>query len=136
MTSVSSVVSFWSWLFGQIRWQSSLALRRRPLKGWRDGDGGKSGTSIFRCSGFQDNFASFNEVRRTFPPRPIRSEDEHRRTISVVNGLLDRSSLNQDEEDYLDFLALLIADYEDSSYEHPEFTAVDRLRHLMEAVAR
>ena len=42
------------------------------------------------------------------------------------------ASLTADEEDYLDVLGLLIADYEDSVYEHAEFTPVERLRHLME----
>ena len=69
---------------------------------------------------------------RAFPPRPIRGDDEHRRAIEVVNSLLDRPALSRDEEDYLDVLGLLIADYEDSIYEHPGFTPVERLRHLME----
>jgi len=72
---------------------------------------------------------------RAFPPRPIRSDDEHRRAVDVVNGLLDRPALIPDEADYLDVLGLLIADYEDSIYEHPEFTPVERLRHLMEEQA-
>jgi HTH-type transcriptional regulator/antitoxin HigA len=69
---------------------------------------------------------------RDFPPRPIRDDDEHRRATAVLNRLLDRPSLSPDEEDYLDVLGLLIADYEDAIYEHPEFTPVERLRHLME----
>jgi HTH-type transcriptional regulator/antitoxin HigA len=36
------------------------------------------------------------------------------------------------QEDYLDVLGLIIADYEDSIYEHPEFSPVERLRHLMD----
>jgi HTH-type transcriptional regulator/antitoxin HigA len=76
--------------------------------------------------------AGYLALLRGFPPRPIRNEDDHRRSIAVVNGLLDRPALNPDEEDYLDVLGLLIADYEDSIYEHPDFTPVDRLRHLME----
>jgi HTH-type transcriptional regulator / antitoxin HigA len=69
---------------------------------------------------------------RAFPPRPIHCDDEHRRAVEVVNGLLDRPALTFDEEDYLDVLGLLIADYEESIYEHREFTPVERLRHLME----
>ena len=76
--------------------------------------------------------AEYLALLRSFPPRPIRDDDEHRRTVEVVNGLLDRPALTPDEEDYLDVLGLLIADYEDSIYEHPEFTPVERLRHLME----
>jgi HTH-type transcriptional regulator / antitoxin HigA len=67
-----------------------------------------------------------------FPPRPIRGDEHHREAVEVVNGLLDRPALTSDEEDYLDVLGLLIADYEDSIYAHPEFTPVDRLRYLME----
>ena len=67
-----------------------------------------------------------------FPPRPIRDDRQHRQAITVVNGLLDRATLTPDEEDYLDVIGLLIAEYEDSIYEHPEFTPVERLRHLME----
>ena len=76
--------------------------------------------------------AGYLALVRGFPPRPIRSEDKHRRAIAVVNGLLDRPTLNRDEEDYLDVLGLLIADYEDSIYEHPDFNPIERLRHLME----
>ncbi len=68
---------------------------------------------------------------RAFPPRPICDDDEHRRAVAVVNDLLDRPALTPDEEDYLDVLGLLIAEYEDAIYEHPEFTPVERLRRLM-----
>jgi HTH-type transcriptional regulator / antitoxin HigA len=76
--------------------------------------------------------AEYLALIHTFPPRPIRGDEQHRRAVEVVNGLLDRPELTPDAEDYLDVLGLLIADYEDSIYEHPEFTPVDRLRHLME----
>ena len=69
---------------------------------------------------------------RAFPLRPVRGDEEHRRAIEVANGLLTRPSLPPDVEDYLDVLGLLIADYEDSIYDHPEFTPVERLRSLME----
>jgi HTH-type transcriptional regulator / antitoxin HigA len=76
--------------------------------------------------------AGYLALLRAFPPRPIRSDDEHRRAIEVVNDLLGLSALTRDEQDYLDVLGLLIAEYEDSIYEQPEFTPADRLRHLME----
>jgi HTH-type transcriptional regulator / antitoxin HigA len=75
--------------------------------------------------------AAYLALLRGFAPRPIRNDDEHRRAIAVVNGLLDRPALVPDEADHLEVIGLLIADYEDSIYEHPDFTPVDRLRHLM-----
>jgi HTH-type transcriptional regulator / antitoxin HigA len=76
--------------------------------------------------------AGYLALLARYPPRPIRTDAEHRRAIAVINGLLDRSALTLDEEDYLDVLGLLVADYEDSIYEHPDFTPDNRLRHLME----
>jgi HTH-type transcriptional regulator / antitoxin HigA len=69
---------------------------------------------------------------RAFPLRPLRGDDEHRRAIAVVDGFLNRPARTADEDDYLDVLGLLIADYEDAIYEHPDFSPVERLRHLME----
>jgi HTH-type transcriptional regulator / antitoxin HigA len=86
----------------------------------------KTKTKPERCS------PQYLALLRAFPPRPIHGDDEHHRTIEVANGLLDRPELSSDEEDYLDVLGLLIADYEDSIHEHPEFTPLERLRHLME----
>jgi HTH-type transcriptional regulator/antitoxin HigA len=54
------------------------------------------------------------------------------RAIAVINGLIDRPRLDADEKDYLEVLGLLVADYEDSIYDHPDFTPVERLRYLME----
>ncbi len=79
----------------------------------------------------QRNSDEYLALIHAFPPRPIRGDDQHGRAVEVVNGLLDRSELTPDTEDYLDVLGLLIADYEDSICEHPDFTPVDRLRHLM-----
>ena len=62
--------------------------------------------------------ADYIALLKAFPPRPIRNDDQHRRAVEVVNGLLDRPVLTSDEEDYIDVLGLLIADYEDSIYAH------------------
>ena len=76
--------------------------------------------------------AGYLALLQQYPPRPIRNDAEHRRAIAVINGFLDRPALTSDEEDYLDVLGLLVADYEDAIYEHPDFTPRDRIRHLME----
>jgi HTH-type transcriptional regulator/antitoxin HigA len=86
----------------------------------------RTNTRQHRCS------PEYLGLLRAFPLRPIRGDDEHRQAVEFVNGLLDRPALSPDAQDYLDVLGLLIADYEDSIYEHPEFTPVERLRHLME----
>ncbi len=74
----------------------------------------------------------YMEVLRAFPPRPIRSDAEHRRAIEVIDGLIDRPDLSVDEADYLDVLGLIVADYEDALYDRPALSPIERLRYLME----
>lgn len=49
---------------------------------------------------------------RNFPLRPIRSEEALDRAIAVVDDLLDKDDLTQDEQDYLDVLGDLVEEYE------------------------
>ncbi len=72
------------------------------------------------------------DLLRGFPPRPIRDDEGHRRAIEVIDSLIDRHELTLEERDYLDVLGTLVKAYEDSIYEHPEFSGVDRLRYLMD----
>jgi HTH-type transcriptional regulator / antitoxin HigA len=71
------------------------------------------------------------ELLREFPSRPIHNDDEHRRAIEVIDSMIDRDRLTPEEEDYLEVLGLIVSAYEDSIYEHAEFSGVDRVRHLM-----
>lgn len=66
-----------------------------------------------------------------FPPRPIRNDDEHRRAIGVIDDIIDRGRLTPEEKDYLEVLGLVVSAYEDSIYDHPEFSGVERLRYLI-----
>jgi HTH-type transcriptional regulator/antitoxin HigA len=84
------------------------------------------------ASARQPSSDRYLEMLRAFPPRPIRNDREHRRAIEVIDGLIDRGRLTREEQDYLEVLGLIVSAYEDSVYEHPEFSGVDRLRHLME----
>jgi HTH-type transcriptional regulator/antitoxin HigA len=60
------------------------------------------------------------ELLRSFPPRPISDEVEFAATQSVVDALLDRGAsrnenrpeITADEQDYLNVLGTLIAEYE------------------------
>ena len=72
------------------------------------------------------------ELLRAFPPRPIQNDDDHRRTIEVINGLIDRGKLTPEVDEYLHVLGSIVGDYEDSIYEHAEYTGLERLRYLME----
>lgn len=68
------------------------------------------------------------------PLRPIRSEKELDRATKMMNWLLDKPSLNRDEDDYLDVLSDLIERYETEHYPAIEpVTDAEMLAHLLEA---
>ena len=73
------------------------------------------------------------ELFQRFPLRPLRSEDDLDRAIAIVDGLLDQTSLDQDEEDYLDVLGDLIKKYEQAHHPLPPVSDAEMLRYLVEA---
>jgi HTH-type transcriptional regulator / antitoxin HigA len=73
------------------------------------------------------------ELVRSFPLRPIRSERDLQRAITVINSLIDRKALSSDEEDYLDVLGDLVEKYETEHHPMPPVSDADMLRHLIEA---
>lgn len=46
--------------------------------------------------------SAYIELLKTFPPRPISSEEELLATQQVIDSLIDRGELTADEQDYLD----------------------------------
>lgn len=72
------------------------------------------------------------ELLRSFPPRPISDEVEFAATQSVVDALLDRPELTADEQDYLNVLGTLIAEYEQTLDPLPDISGVELLEILIE----
>jgi HTH-type transcriptional regulator/antitoxin HigA len=73
------------------------------------------------------------ELVRQFPLRPIRSDEELARAIAVIDSLVDRDELGQDEEDYLDVLGDITEKYEAEHHPMPPVSDADMLRYLIEA---
>ena len=72
------------------------------------------------------------ELVRRFPS-PIRSEQELDGAIAVINALIDKDTLSQDEDDYLDVLGDLVRKYETEHHPNLPVSDADMLRHLIEA---
>jgi HTH-type transcriptional regulator/antitoxin HigA len=74
------------------------------------------------------------ELVRQFPLRPIRSESELDRAIAVIDSLIDKEPLSQDEGDYLDVLNDLVEKYETETETEtlPPVSDADMLRYLIE----
>jgi HTH-type transcriptional regulator / antitoxin HigA len=68
-----------------------------------------------------------------FRLRPIRDEETHRHAVEVLDRLSDRGPGRTPEENqYMVVLGLLVEDYENSIYGHPDISGVEMLRFLME----
>ncbi len=75
----------------------------------------------------------YMDLVRAFPLRPIRDDEQHRRAIEILDSLIDLGpGRTLEEEDYLDVLGLVVEDYENSIYEHPEIPGPEMLRYSME----
>ena len=73
------------------------------------------------------------ELVRSFPLRPLRSDQDLERAIVVINSLIDRKTLSPGEEDYLDVLGDLVEKYETEHHPMPPVSDADMLRHLIES---
>lgn len=77
------------------------------------------------------NTNAYIELLKTFPPRPITSEEDFLATQKVINHLIDKGELTPDEEDYLDVLGTLVYEYEEEHDTIPDIYGVELLSALM-----
>ncbi len=78
------------------------------------------------------NPASYMELLQSFPPRPIKSEEEMLAAQSVIDSLIDRGELTPDEQDYLNVLGTLVYEYEQTQEPIPDIYGVELLKVLIE----
>ncbi len=71
------------------------------------------------------------ELLKTFPPRPITSEEQLQATQRVIDNLLDQAELTPDERDYLDVLGTLVYDYEQKHNPMPEIQGAELIQVLL-----
>jgi HTH-type transcriptional regulator/antitoxin HigA len=76
--------------------------------------------------------SAYIELLKTFPPRPINSEEELITTQSVIDLLIDRGELTPDEQDYINVLGSLVYEYEQLHYEPiPDIHGVELIKALL-----
>jgi len=59
------------------------------------------------------NHTPYTDLLKSFPPRPLKSDEDLEEIQRVVDDLLDKEELTESEEDYLDLLGILIHEYEE-----------------------
>lgn len=67
-----------------------------------------------------------------FPPRPITNDAELMANQQRINSILDKTNLNQDDQDYLRVLGMLVYEYEEKNEHFPALTDAELLQTLME----
>ncbi|MDJ0600806.1 MAG: transcriptional regulator [Crocosphaera sp.] len=72
------------------------------------------------------------ELIKQFPPRPIKSEENLEAIQEIVNQLLDKPQLTEEESDYLYVLGMLIYEYEKDLDIVPDIYGVELLKVLLE----
>lgn len=78
------------------------------------------------------NSSAYIELLKTFPPRPISSEEELLTTQEVIDSLIDRGELTPDEQDYLNVLGTLVYEYEQLHHEPtPDLHGVELIKALL-----
>ena len=76
--------------------------------------------------------SAYIELLKTFPPRPINSEEELLATQKVIDSLIDRNELTPDEQDYLNVLGTLVYEYEQKHETIPDIFGVELLQALID----
>ena len=76
--------------------------------------------------------STYIELLKTFPPRPISSEEELLATQKVIDLLIDRGTLTLDEQDYLNVLGSLVYEYEQKQETIPDLHGVELLKALLD----
>jgi HTH-type transcriptional regulator/antitoxin HigA len=78
------------------------------------------------------NPSAYIELLKTFPPRPIASEEELLATQQVIDSLIDRREVTPDGQDYLSVLGTLVYEYEQLHHEPiPDIYGVELLKALL-----
>lgn len=76
--------------------------------------------------------SAYIELLKTFPPRPISSEEELIATQNVIDSTIDRGTLTPDEQDYLNVLGSLVHEYEQKHESIPDLHGVELLKALLD----
>jgi HTH-type transcriptional regulator/antitoxin HigA len=76
---------------------------------------------------------AYLKLIRSFPLRPIRTEDENEEALGVVAALAGREPLAPEERDYLDVLVDLVRKFEADQYPAAPVNGRAMVRHLIDA---
>ena len=87
-----------------------------------------------RFASFADIPKTYRELCRLYLPRPIHDDAEDAEATAITNALAVFPRLNAEQRDYFDVLTEFVDEFDKSkNVKWPKITAVDMLKHLLEA---
>lgn len=75
----------------------------------------------------------YEQLLLEFAPRAIRSRTQYERVLRQVDRLMRKPKLTRPEDDLLELLASLVAQYEQTRFPAPDVSPGEMLAHLMES---
>ena len=75
----------------------------------------------------------YGQLLLEFAPRAIRSRRQYERVLRQVDRLMRKPKLTRAEDDLLELLASLVAQYEQTRFPAPDVTPGEMIAHLMQA---
>ena len=75
----------------------------------------------------------YEQLLLEFAPRTIRSQAQYERVLRQIDRLMCRPKLTRAEDDLLELLASLVAQYEQTRFAAPEVSPAEMIAHLIEA---
>lgn len=74
----------------------------------------------------------YRELVDSFPPRPIRDDEDRDRTWAQIESLLTKSKRSRAEDDYLALLSDLVERWEENNVDVPRLDGVELVRELLD----
>ena len=78
------------------------------------------------------NVSGYDALLLEYSPRPIRSERQYQRVLRQIDELMSNPKLNRAQDNLLEVLAALVAQYEQKHHPAPDVTPHEMVRHLIE----
>ena len=78
------------------------------------------------------NHVTYADLLDYFEPRPIQCDEQYWSTQAVIDTLLSKPELSEDEQVYLHLLSMLLEAYDEEQQTVPELRGIELVRALME----
>lgn len=75
---------------------------------------------------------TFAELLDFFEPRPIENDEQYWATQAVIDALLSKKSLSEDEQAYLHLISMLMVAYDEEQETIPELRGIELIQTLLD----